>query len=106
MIRRPSRSTRTDTLFPDTTLVRADTVQNGPPAGEIGFVVFHANQLYLTKVNGLNACINVFSGKKIDPHLGFRPGDTGDAFSLPPVIYHFPFQIGRASCRERVCLYV
>src|SRR3546814_15125611 len=31
-----------------------DTAQNGPPAGEIGFVVFHANQLYLTKVNGLN----------------------------------------------------
>src|SRR3546814_4904062 len=46
-----------------------DTAQNGPPAGEIGFVVFHANQLYLTKVNGINACINVFSGKTIDPHL-------------------------------------
>src|SRR3546814_9620085 len=32
MIRRPPRSTRTDTLFPSTTLFRSPTVQMGPSA--------------------------------------------------------------------------
>src|SRR3546814_20527303 len=38
MIRRPPRSTRTDTLFPYTTLFRSSLLQNG--------VFFAANQLY------------------------------------------------------------
>src|SRR3546814_10832956 len=36
MIRRPPRSTRTDTLFPDTTLVRSDARAPRLPAGREG----------------------------------------------------------------------
>src|SRR3546814_3170140 len=36
MIRRPPRSTRTDTLFPYTTLFRSETIFVGNPIGDVG----------------------------------------------------------------------
>src|SRR3546814_3770775 len=39
MIRRPPRSTRTDTLFPSTTLFRSDMFYDGHPRAEPGAIV-------------------------------------------------------------------
>src|SRR3546814_11823070 len=80
MIRRPPRSTRTDTLFPYTTLFRslADD-QDG------GFLVPVGAERYAD-----------FGG------AGFGHIDAG-GLGLGA---RLAGQIGRASCRERVCQYV
>src|SRR3546814_18172334 len=115
MIRRPPRSTRTDTLFPYTTLFRSIA---GTPAE----AYLHARGLYAAT-----------------PDLRFNPqtiiGKGKDRRSLPAMIaavrnelglvavhrtfldptnilrrpFHKPklaLEFGRASCRERMCQYV
>src|SRR3546814_12061588 len=105
MIRRPPRSTRTDTLFPYTTLFRSDAgnaARDG--GGEIGIdrglVVDGAMRLDmgdLATAGGGNA------GQRADLVSHQR-------FDFPVAHGHRPaaeaLQIGRASCRERVGQYV
>src|SRR3546814_17118451 len=99
MIRRPPRSTRTDTLFPYTTLFRSDVTRlvDGQKKG---------NQ-------------NNYTGRFVGewdatPSVNFllsadytRTREEAVATSLRQVNENAVFpEIGRASCRERVCQYV
>src|SRR3546814_11786110 len=104
MRRRPPRSTRTDTLFPYTTLFRSAScmclavVATGPsmksrwnaPKSFLNFI--NSSKTHITDqwrhVMTTKAITNVtiFDGTGTDPY----PGE----------------EIGRASCRERVCQYV
>src|SRR3546814_13478329 len=95
MLRRPPRSTRTDTLFPYTTLFRSIEQrlqlagQRVGPGGDVaGAEADH-------EVAGLRQ-FHDHAGKLFRPrqrqHVAVSAGAQG--------------QIGRASCRERVCQYV
>src|SRR3546814_20039714 len=97
MIRRPPRSTRTDTLFPYTTLFRS------PDRAARQRDMFAAFNRVAIDVYG--EIVAIMADKRtrcdaFDQHLGFAPkGDqVGDCADL--------HEIGRASCRERVCQYV
>src|SRR3546814_20456099 len=86
MIRRPPRSTRTDTLFPYTTLFRS------PGDGKA------AQRLCRRDRSG-----QAEGNRHHDPEAGLRrsllrPAGRGASAEC--------LQIGRASCRERVCQYV
>src|SRR3546814_18213692 len=104
MIRRPPRSTRTDTLFPYTTLVRS------PPA-----VVTIKRRV--DALMGRDAMRRREGAKKAKYHYEPMPGHVEAANPLDRVeIDHTPldvfarsdeplcdYEIGRASCREGVC---
>src|SRR3546814_14280306 len=80
MIRRPPRSTRTDTLFPYTTLFRSPRNQ--------GRRLYHSYR------------------RQADLRLFARRFDQADARqALHQDRADAGAQIGRASCRERVCQY-
>src|SRR3546814_19075475 len=89
MIRRPPRSTRTDTLFPYTTLFRSPV--DAPARRQRGAGA---------RRRGCRPGAAVAGGRRrprrrADPlRAGLRAPEEG-----PP-------EIGRASCRERVCQYV
>src|SRR3546814_16861262 len=105
MIRRPPRSTRTDTLFPYTTLFRSvaaallsyheadpsfDTVTGAAPQNWMGAPgAWVANLLF--QLFGLGAVLIV----PVIASLGVR---LARGLGID--------QIGRATCRERVCQYV
>src|SRR3546814_15488474 len=120
MIRRPPRSTRTDTLFPYTTLFRS------PKFNSISISGYHMHEAGATAVQELaftiadgkeyaqRACeagmdIDAFAGR-----LSFFFGIGMNFFmeiaklrAARTLWYRvMDGQIGRASCRERVCQYV
>src|SRR3546814_11026260 len=119
MIRRPPRSTRTDTLFPYTTLFRSqhrrpeqavevddvladEVVQLGLAAGrkvleEVRAVAF-AQRLEAAQV----------ADRRVQPDVQELARVAGDLEAeVGRVARDVPgAQIGRASCRERVCQYV
>src|SRR3546814_19344700 len=102
MIRRPPRSTRTDTLFPYTTLFRAVSLSAGAPYREKllalpGFLVGRGEGRPGAVAEGL-----ALTGFFLARHL-FHPHDK----RLPAARRRLElrFEIGRASCRERVCQY-
>src|SRR3546814_19894348 len=91
MIRRPPRSTRTDTLFPYTTLFRSEL----EAIQRLRYDVFteEMNVAFPDAVDGLDS-------DRYDPwceHFMVRELNTGR------VVGTYRLQIGRASCRERVC---
>src|SRR3546814_15787553 len=99
MIRRPPRSTRTDTLFPYTTLFRSIAMKTFPR------FVFAALLLLMTTLAGAQTTFPDFTdlAQKASAAVVYieatrtaaaHPADAGDD------------KIGRASCRERVCQYV
>src|SRR3546814_20443540 len=106
MIRRPPRSTRTDTLFPYTTLFRSYVNFNrnvgrrfkagdGVPDADLlgpakGFTYIGPELIALQKDYA----------KKL---LGHTNRYTGLRYADDPAVMT---EIGRASCRERVCQYV
>src|SRR3546814_12223795 len=104
MIRRPPRSTRTDTLFPYTTLFRSVEQDDGAGlAGrrddavlvrELGeaLLVGHAIFLFLER-----AQIMIVGGFAEARQIGAVRSRNDN---------QRPVEIGRASCRERVCQYV
>src|SRR3546814_9177882 len=69
MIRRPPRSTRTDTLFPYTTLFRSGCRGRGPVGGEIVLVNM------ATTCNAAN-CDTVEATGDAHPHVGMPRLDT------------------------------
>src|SRR3546814_15595036 len=109
MIRRPPRSTRTDTLFPYTTLFRSRALKINPESsaanllkanvfmgrGKADKSAYAKARPYFIKARHLD---------ELDPrpaigyYLSFR--EAGEAVPAAAV------KIGRASCRERVCQYV
>src|SRR3546814_11625760 len=118
MIRRPPRSTRTDTLFPYTTLFRSQA-QKGLIAP--GFTAPHRISPGLRFFSaGPTACA-IYSGGPPAWRFQFISLLQLSAWLLAgpwynlkePVYLWFSgfyrrvwLQIGRASCRERVCQYV
>src|SRR3546814_17328798 len=107
MIRRPPRSTRTDTLFPYTTLFRSlgrFNVDNLLAA--LGALVSRGVSLIdaaaaLEQANTVPGRIEGFRGGKAKPLVVVDYAHTPEA--LRQVLRA---EIGRASCRERVCQYV
>src|SRR3546814_21046882 len=113
MIRRPPRSKRTDTLFPDTTLFRsvADTCPDsrdlqgckcGKPCWSFFLSDVPRPSTPPTRDLSLAGGNPLFFLKEI-------PMDRSLIKSMMPslVAGHVPRnEIGRASCRERVCQYV
>src|SRR3546814_10998178 len=104
MIRRPPRSTRTDTLFPYTTLFRSVEAAS-ILLREIITESFGINRE--ARVAILRASIEALyydaQGKLRDRPLR-EPLE--DVFALQTVPQMRDAEIGRASCRERVCQYV
>src|SRR3546814_14740616 len=108
MIRRPPRSTRTDTLFPYTTLFRSAACElvhaplRRPRRAEAAGVLVMVRVL-VTGANG-------FAGTAICRHLMERGwavrGAVRRAEAVVPAGATKVVEIGRASCGERVCQYV
>src|SRR3546814_17189628 len=103
MIRRPPRSTRTDTLFPYTTLFRsgADRDQRNrlvarskTDGGDLRLVTdLHDEERHQRGEERAETPVAAV-GRIVELVRGHSPGGHG------------PKEIGRASCRERVCQYV
>src|SRR3546814_16094463 len=101
MIRRPPRSTLTDTLFPYTTLFRSGKIalveeyEGGPPLDRRKLQWMLENYTCVT-FNGINydlpMCEMAIHGLSL--------------LKLKQASDKIIQEIGRASCRERVCQYV
>src|SRR3546814_15662433 len=104
MIRRPPRSTRTETLFPYTTLFRSKFTGNRP-----------GDSLRLScgtrdgkdQVPRLSCDLSRSTGASSLAECGFQPASVLQCpvASCTRVPYLSRGEIGRASCRERVCQY-
>src|SRR3546814_18313474 len=118
MLRRPPRSTRTDTLFPYTTLFRS------PALPTLVDMIEAADKPVIAAIHGTalgGGCevalgchyrIAVPSAKLGFPEvkLGLLPGAGGTQraprLAGVPLALEMTAKIGSASCRERVCQYV
>src|SRR3546814_19397567 len=116
MIRRPPRSTRTDTLFPYTTFVRSVL----PVSDILRLALLSVLLLALVMLTsgGIGRMLGfsredriaiVFCGSKKSMATGIPmakllfAGSMVGPLTLPIMIFHQIQQIGRESCRERVC---
>src|SRR3546814_16612163 len=105
MIRRPPRSTRTDTLFPYTTLFRSDERHIGLVEG-LEIIVVEGRPLAQHAVPGFQSLGRLLVGDDIvDPGADLvaltKVGKLGEARQ-----FLGRDKIGRASCRERGWQYV
>src|SRR3546814_11610321 len=110
MIRRPPRSTRTDTLFPYTTLFRSNELRSPRGFAPVPNVPGAGMALH-----PLTWRVDRFSGVREGRNATSKAGDVSQAAavsdsraSLRMGMEHYPgtgplAQIGRASCRERGC---
>src|SRR3546814_18731622 len=110
MIRRPPRSTRTDTLVPYTTLFRSrEADRRGLLDGTLLVVGTNAVEAYALEAGGFMPEI---PDETADFDLAWTETETQDDVQLlwdmlKAVDPTFTVNtIGRASCRERVCKYV
>src|SRR3546814_18954727 len=104
MIRRPPRSTRTDTRVPYTTRFRSAVEQRG----RAGAVERRAHGLARICDAAIFPCDQqtIISPSTASP-LGKKSGDGVKRFPRAQGGPHDRWsEIGRASCRERVCQYV
>src|SRR3546814_15202094 len=97
MKRRPLRSTRTDTLFPYTTLFRSAGIALVPQ--DRPSLLLHLDQIGAVDDRGIAPV------DRGEPLLAIRVGAV-DRFERREDVGEVRQQIGRASCRERVCQYV
>src|SRR3546814_12571375 len=104
MIRRPPRSTRTDTLFPYTTLFRSYQ-----PHTEKSTLFDLGRRAGRARHGGSKSAIGYLSGApppaQSTEQVDLRVGDAGVGEG-ERCLRLGAGQIGRASCRERVCQYV
>src|SRR3546814_20016884 len=113
MIRRPPRSTRTDTLFPYTTLFRslpassatalpapASAAKTAAPAAEAPPVSTPAAAAPVAPT------AEVAEPKRRGPKPGFKRAAKVQPAPSDVAPIRDEDKIGRASCRERVCQYV
>src|SRR3546814_15246365 len=106
MIRRPPRSTRTDTLFPYTTLCRSRSRCADPSIAVVP-------PRDLVRTYGEHSGVPPMSAA-VDPAYRHYPKavryhSLAEAGGAALKLYQLTApdaQIGRASCRERVCQYV
>src|SRR3546814_20251579 len=125
MILRPPRSTRTDTLFPYTTLFRSKTTLYNGRTGEpydnpitVGYVyILKLAHLVDDKIHarstGPYSMITQqplggkaqFGGQRFGEMEVWALEAYGAAYCLQELLT-IKSEIGRASCRERVCQYV
>src|SRR3546814_13694916 len=114
MIRRPPRSTRTDTLFPYTTLFRSEIFRLA--AGERLPILLHpaagiADLSPAFDDYGLSSGMHAMVSHALVAARMIQSGLLDRIGKLELILTHLggimPFlKIGRASCRERVCQYV
>src|SRR3546814_20702471 len=98
MIRRPPRSTRTDTLFPYTTLFRSALTLKS--AIETAHATIHQVAQSQPQCAGMGTTIVVAALH--DDRIAIAYVGDSRLYRLR----HGALEIGRASCRERVCQYV
>src|SRR3546814_11849797 len=134
MIRRPPRSTRTDTLFPYTTLFRSNCLSEASSLFlvAVGLSLIFGVTRIVNFAHGSLYMLGIYVAYSIVQAMGHTP--LGFWFSLVAAallvgafgalleivllrrVYHVPelfqllatfaLEIGRASCRERVCQYL
>src|SRR3546814_19131585 len=101
MIRRPPRSTRTDTLFPYTTLFRSPPLPPLPASAAEAVATAIENNPDLQAARAENAAaqhdITIAQAEGL-PRLSMIGGLNRYSY--------LGSQLGRASCRDRVCQYV
>src|SRR3546814_16519030 len=112
MRRQPARSTRTDTLFPYTTLFRAAEVTRTMPAGWQD-VILVCRKCSKRQGGGCGPQGGKPLAKALRKHLGVKKGRKASVgivevgcLGVCPKDAVTLVKIGRASCRERVCQYV
>src|SRR3546814_16966685 len=121
MIRRPPRATRPDTLFPYTTLFRSASLAAGyqwqheqlqltpyaridHASAELDGYVEHGDALYALAFERQDIDTTTTSlGLRADYLYELAWGTFAPQLRLE---YQHDLEIGRASCRERVCQYV
>src|SRR3546814_13220192 len=99
MIRRPPRSTRTDTLFPYTTLIRSDA-----NAAQIDRRAREDVELLQDLLRAAG-----YYEARVERLITAAPEDKSRllvTFTVDPGKLFTYAKIGRASCRERECQYV
>src|SRR3546814_18944617 len=102
MIRRPPRSTRTDTLFPYTTLFRSVS-QNVQTDGQ-GLQLDFAQNSWNDRSDIDNAIRQLDAAKlKLRSASSSLSTNSNTLLTRLDFTQAFSDQIGRASCRERVC---
>src|SRR3546814_19442755 len=111
MLRRPPRSTPTYTLFPYTTLFRSGSLEGGDHLILAGKVAANDDGLATQLADGLSRFssaglvkikydnLSPSRGEELGRRSTHSRGGTRDRRNLT-------FEIGRASCGERVCQYV
>src|SRR3546814_15591593 len=121
MRRRPPRSTRTDTLFPYTTLFRSTGIDLAGGSSAVAVTLADA----LTVQGGVNGATGIFLGDgttqvldlagpvNIQSNGGLATGvRSGNSYGNVQIVSRDTLsdtnsdgvaEIGRASCRERVC---
>src|SRR3546814_17319697 len=117
ILRRPPRSTRTDTLFPYTTLFRSRFARNGQKcSGRTAallrrFLIHRRLHALVERLARRADALGIGRGRPIavrcDHQLALRIDE--DALPEDALRGHAAVvvgQIGRASCRARVCQYV
>src|SRR3546814_11354207 len=103
MLRRPPRSTRTDTLFPYTTLFRSTTrLFRLPHLGHSTASDIFASRLVLER----HVDDELHLGNIAPRHPRLVTVSVDHALEHNDPRLRITEQIGRASCRERVCQYV
>src|SRR3546814_16990600 len=124
MIRRPPRSTRTDTLFPYTTLFRSASSASGE---QVVLLTERDAAMWLERqlrhrhrpLKALTqhvcqdrralsvACVGVHSALPAKAPPTGRPASNRPSIQIAGFAFPKPVpEIGRASCRERGCQYV
>src|SRR3546814_12239735 len=103
MIRLPPRSTRTDTLFPYTTLVRSPGAGEDVPLWVLGSSLYGAQ---LAAALGLRyAFASHFAPGALDEAVDLYRRDFQPYAPLAHPYVMAGYTPGRASCREGVCTY-
>src|SRR3546814_12929761 len=117
MIRRPPRSTRTDTLFPYTTLFRSFWMRNLVGFSWRAMLRIYSASLGVALITVLPALYAVMAWRS-PAILGFLDfvltgAASGVAWLFAVFLLRHParkalagLELGSASCRERVCQYV
>src|SRR3546814_13744326 len=108
MIRRPPRSTRTDTLFPYTTLFRSAHMTDHPHPSTIDALLRNNRDWAAGAVRDDPAFFKRLAEQQAPKYLWIGCSDSRVPANQitgmqPGEVF---VQIGRASCRERVCQYV
>src|SRR3546814_19374262 len=104
MIRRPPRSTRTDTLFPYTTLFRS------PEARISARVSSQTSEFAMPRID-IRALLGLYDPEDSTDWGPIRAAQLNAGahlalFLLGVNVVSAALEIGRAACRERVCQYV